>query len=569
VSNFAGSNFYQSMLRLSETVQLAEDQRLSLTTSGAAGFTTQEAAILSDGIPFDTFDQQAWLSAEGGTRAAFASALTSFGGEFSACLAELAKVINPTGTSTGGVPATAPKDVLPQLYLFMANAAAAPNTAGFASPPLVNSRNLTRGSPSAGGSNVGTGTLYRLNVDRFGYPLEGGFAETVTYLCTADNQTGTLPGQEQFTVSGQPFRDALTWFAPGYGSGLALPAGVSGVTGDTTTALIQNPSFSQASGTNFTSLVLNGWTQTSGLATALGLDTTNFYRACALEGATPASLEAQSSFAITQQIAPNNTAGQLALTAYLSRLAWDGSLGTWSGSMTVAVGSKSWSASSGASGWQVLLPTLDKNLWAQNFEQAGLAVTITVTIASGTWRGDDFCWSPFTNVGGSLVWAGGGRTNWIVNDTFAVVDSEPSPPSKTQNWLRLSFPQFFLPSAVLPAAPVTAATLATGSSGATVTAGAHVGYVTFVNATAESALGPASAIYVSDGAHHIAWSSIPTGPGGTTKRGLYRTKANSVGVAGTPYLVAYINDNSTTTFDDSVADASLLYLSASVADPTN
>jgi len=59
----AQSTFWQSMLRVTETVQLAEDQRLSLTGSGAATFLTQEAVILSDGLPFDSFDSQAYDSA--------------------------------------------------------------------------------------------------------------------------------------------------------------------------------------------------------------------------------------------------------------------------------------------------------------------------------------------------------------------------------------------------------------------------------------------------------------------------------------------------------------------------
>jgi len=574
------ATFWQSGLRLSEAVQLVEDQRLSLVSSSAEGFLTQEAVILSDGIPLDTFDANAFNQGETSVRAQFSAALASASAMFAPIFTELGKVINQTGsgaassTSTG-VPPTAATSVIPLLYQFMANSNTTPNTAGFASAPLVQSRNLTRGTATAASGNVGNGAIYRLTVDRFGFPIENDFAETVTFQVTADNQTGTLPGQEQFLVQGQPFRDALTWFAAGYGSGLVAPGGLTGVTGDTTTALIQNPSFSQFSGTAAAPTAITSWTFTAGSVSDVQVDQVNYYRACAIEGSSPASLEFTASATITQQIAPNNTAGQLALTAYLERLAWNGSIGSWSGSMTVTVGTKSVSVSSGASGWQLLLRTLNKNLWAQNFEEAGLAVTIAVTVVSGTARIDDFCWSAFTSVGGKLFWAGGGSTNWIVNDSFQAVDSEPSTPSKVQNWIRLMFPGYWLPSAVLPAAPVAAATLANSGSGTTVTNGGHVGYVTFVTAAGESALGPASNIAQTVSGNSISWTGIPTGPGGTTARGIYRTRALTGGVGSAsaasaqPYLVAYIANNSATTYTDSVADGSLTLQPGTIGDPVN
>lgn len=564
-----GANFWQCGVRLQETVKLAEDQRLSLVSSGAAGFVTQEAVILGDGIPLDPFDAAAYNQGEALARGAASNFLTSFAAPMAPIFTELAKVINPTGTSATGIPAVAPAAVLPNLYLFMGNALAAPNTAGFASAPVVNSRNITRGSISAGGSNVGSGTIYRLTVDRFGYPLEGDYAEKVQFICTADNQSGTLPGQEQFSGFGQPFRDALSWYASNFGSGLTAPGGLVGVTGDTTVNLIQNPSFSASSGTGGTSdFVLTGWTRSSGLAASMSLDTSNYYRACSLEGSTPASLKLTASVTLTQQIAPNNTAGNLALTAYLNQIAWNGSIGTWSGSFTVQVGSKSWSVSSGASGWQTLRPSLDKNLWLPNFDTAALAVTITATVTSGYLLLDDFCWAPFTDIGGKLFWAVGGATKWIVNDNYSFTDTEPASPSKVQNWIRLMFPGFFLPSIVVPTAPASAATLVQSATAGAVTAGAHVGYVTFVTAVGESGLGPASTLVVVDGTKKIDWSSIPLGGVGVTSRGLYRTKANSSGVAGTPYLVAYIADNVTTTYADNTADASLVYLPGTIPDPS-
>lgn len=559
----SGATFFQSFSRIQETVQLAEDQRLSLTSTTATGYVTQEAAILSDGVPLDVFDAPAYDNGLASSRALASAFLTSFGGELGPCFTELSKVIG--NVSATGAPQTDPAAIFPVLYRFMAT-----NGGSFASTPLVNSRNLTRGTPSYGGSNVGNGLLKRLNVDQYGYSLEGGFAQTLTLLCGADNQSGTLIGQEQFSVQGQPFRDALTWYQAGYGSGvnLATGSGLAGITGDNTQALVQNPSFASSSGTGATSsFALTGWTQTSGLAASMSLDTTHFYRACSIENP-PASLKATASVTITQTLSSNN--GSLQNFAYLSQLAVNFSQFSGTGSVTVQIGSKSWTVSSGVSGWNLLLPSLDKNLWFQNFDTASLAVTITITVSGGTAiLVDDFCWAPFTIVDGSLYWPIGGATAWLVGDTITVVDTEPSPPSKVQNWIRLMFPGFFLPSAVLPTAPATAATLAQSATAGVVTAGTHVGYVTYVTAVAESGIGLASNILTVDGSHKIDWTSIPTGPGGTTARRIYRTKAGGVIGSSTPYLVGTISDNSTTTFADNAADAALTAQPGSYPDPAN
>jgi hypothetical protein len=556
------ATFFQVMQRLQETVQVAEDQRLSFVSSSATGYLTQETVILSDGIPFDVFDGPAYSNALQNSRGFLSSYLTSFGGELSPCLTELSKVIG--NVSATGAPQTNPTQIFPVLYLFMAK-----NLGSFETPPLVNSRNLTRGTPSYGGSNVGNGLLKRLNVDQYGYPLEGGFAETLTMLCGSDNQGGAngavLIGQEQFSVQGQPFRDALTWYSTNYGSGLnlAVGSGLNGVTGNDTQALIQNPSFASSSGTSFTSsFALTGWTQTSGLAASMGLDTTNYYRACSIENP-PAALEATASVTITQTLASNN--GSLANFAYLSQLAVDFSIHSGTGSVTVQIGSKSWTVSSGVSGWNLLLPTLDKNLWFQNFNVAALAVTITITVTGGTGINvDDFCWKAFTNVGGALYWLIGGSTAWLVGDTITVVDSEPSPPSKVQNWIRLMFPGYFLPSAVLPAAP-TVPTLALVAAGS-MTVGVHSVATTNNNGTNESAPSPVAKA-LTTGANLEITVTPATGPGGTTKRGVYVTTVTD---PNTLYFVGYIANNTPgATLNITGADGTYTAQAGSYGDPAN
>lgn len=557
------ATFWQSMIRVQETVQLAEDQRLSLASTAVTGFIGQEAVILADGVPLDAFDASAYNQSEVATRGLASNFLQSFGGPISACFVELAKVVTPAGTQSG-IPQTDPTQIIPLLYQFMALNNASSTI--FASAPLVESRALTYSTPTYGSGNAGNGTLYRLTVDAYGFNLEGGFADTLTAICIADAQSGTIVGQERFAVQGQPFRDALTWFGSGYGSG--AQASWVGITADTTQPLVQNSSFSQSTGTGATSdFALTGWTQASGLAASMSLNTTTYYRAAQIEGTTPASLAVTATISITQLLSSN--AGALAIAAYLSRLAVNFQSAT--GSVTVAIGSKSWTVNSGVAGWNLLLPTRDKNLWFQNFNTASLAVTITVTVTGGTGAilVDDFCWAPMTPTEGTLYWLIGGATAWRFNDQIFSATSEPSPPKKVQNWIRLMFPGYFLPSGAVPAAPVTAAVLAASATAGAITAGAHKGYVTYVSAAGESGLGPASNIVVVDGTKKIDWSSIPTGPGGTTKRRLYRTKANEVGVASQPWYVDEVADNTTTTYADNDADAALLLYPGTTGDPVN
>ena len=101
------------------------------------------------------------------------------------------------------------------------------------------------------------------------------------------------------------------------------------------------------------------------------------------------------------------------------------------------------------------------------------------------------------------------------------------------------------------AAPATAPTL-TISSGTGLT-GDYYGKVTYIAADgAESDLSVASnKVTITDNV--IYWSNIPTGPAGTMQRKLYRTRADG----SIYYLLATLDDNTTTTYTDTVADSSL------------
>jgi hypothetical protein len=146
------------------------------------------------------------------------------------------------------------------------------------------------------------------------------------------------------------------------------------------------------------------------------------------------------------------------------------------------------------------------------------------------------------------------RFSWQFNDLgdvqskFAFNYSTNGGASFTTVTVISSNPYFDVPPLLSPPG---AATLAAGSTGSP--NGAYRTVVTFLSALGETSAGTEADITVSS--KQINWSNLPIGPAGTIGRRLYRTVAG--GAAGTEKLVTTINDNSTTSFTDNVADGSL------------
>lgn len=98
-----------------------------------------------------------------------------------------------------------------------------------------------------------------------------------------------------------------------------------------------------------------------------------------------------------------------------------------------------------------------------------------------------------------------------------------------------------------------------GTGAGNVDNGVHYYKITFVSQAGETGPGAASdGVTVADKTVNgkVALSSIALGPTGTTARKIYRTIAADP-VTGTYKLVATISDNTTTIYEDNVADASL------------
>lgn len=162
------------------------------------------------------------------------------------------------------------------------------------------------------------------------------------------------------------------------------------------------------------------------------------------------------------------------------------------------------------------------------------------------------------------TWYGNGNTvtrfDYVTPSLFDVM-------VENSTVLRKSGLEFALPNASFnnPAQAAPAAlTAGAPSSGGSCTAGTHTWkYTNVISANPASATGPfteslpsaVSAMQTCTGGNGtVALSVIAAGPTGTTARKVYRTLANDTS---NYYLLTTINDNSTTTFNDTVADASL------------
>lgn len=98
--------------------------------------------------------------------------------------------------------------------------------------------------------------------------------------------------------------------------------------------------------------------------------------------------------------------------------------------------------------------------------------------------------------------------------------------------------------------PSSAPTLADGGAGSLT--GTYLGKVTYVNDDGAESNPSSASGSLSITSKQISWT-IPTGPTGTAKRRLYRTKAGGAAY----YYVTEIADNTTTTYTDTTADSAL------------
>ena len=290
-----------------------------------------------------------------------------------------------------------------------------------------NDRNWTRGAASAGGGNVGTGTVARLTVDWEGYNIQGGHVETKTLECSRDQNLGVLKGAEMFEVRGEDrSKDLLDYQGSGIRAEIyCMHAGVG-----TGGSYAQNSSFDSAFVGSDTAKV-PGWT-IGGTAGNVTYDSTDSFcpapgssvNACVVIAAAAGVTE------LTQLLTVKNIDALGERTPWMMEVAYKKSSAGATGTLNLKMGSKTTAldlSTVGDTNWHVLQFTIDKNVYYRNWKQDAPDLEIEVdTLSAGTLKLDAFKFAPWTRIDWAWLWVSGGATAFLQRDSFTIADSGPA-----------------------------------------------------------------------------------------------------------------------------------------------
>lgn len=283
-----------------------------------------------------------------------------------------------------------------------------------------NDRNLTvAATGSAGGSNVGNGTLSVLAVDWEGYNLQCPTAETKTWECVRDQNLGQLKGNEVFQVRGQDrSKDWLDWT----GSGILTTAYAMHAGSGTGGSVLRNSSWDSAfSGTGTDKIP--GWT-IAGTASKITADTSNTYRA-APGASTSQALAFENDAAATNQVYQALSSTRISAlgerTPWQCQVAYKHSAGSITGTLNVKLGNQTLAVdlSGATTAWQIASLPYDKNLYYRNWKEDAPDIEVeVVNLSAGTLYVDDLIFAPLTLVDGLWWWLVGGSTAFLQRDLF-------------------------------------------------------------------------------------------------------------------------------------------------------
>lgn len=314
----------------------------------------------------------------------------------------------------------------------------------------VNSAEFTFGSPSAGGSNVGTGSMVRLTVDENGFDLEGWWPDTYTATCEQDARQTGLAHVERWRIKGTASsEDPLARAGSGLDSGP-----IEGVNGTITRRYVRNPSFNvfggaAVVGTPAAPDTLDGWSGYSSLSNfEIDLDIT--YRP--IPGDTlSASIRFTTNETLEQDLVAVGGARLDSDVPYYVDVAVY-RRDECDGTLTVALGGVSRAVTMSTltdDAWTVirLVTTDGEDCWPKNFNANGLKLSFTLASrTTGSLHLDDITFAPFTRIGGgrdgrrgrgsmgTYVVFRGGVTPWVKGDVYTATDTAGGTRAVNQHW---------------------------------------------------------------------------------------------------------------------------------------
>ena len=284
----------------------------------------------------------------------------------------------------------------------------------------VQSRVFTYGSPSAGGSNVGTTQIIRLNKDEYNFDIESQYPDSKRALCIADHNVQGSKGQELWQIKGgASFRDDIKR------SGSGQEAIIQGASADD--SLLSNASWSSFDSASSPTTITD-WTSTTTISSSLcTFDSTNYFRAAPSDGSTPYAINVKLSTTLSQKLTVRGTKLRND-RPYLLAVAWNRSVGSASGTLTLRMGSKFATVTVAAqSGWQITTvpSTVGQGQWYRNFAEDDLDIAIEWSRTSGDLLIDDVLFIegvPFDNSFYWIIPSSAAYTAPRVNDEFTWTD---------------------------------------------------------------------------------------------------------------------------------------------------
>ncbi len=320
----------------------------------------------------------------------------------------------------------------------------------------IKTRDITFGSPVAGGGNVGDGELLRLNIDSDGEPIEAVFVETKTFIISkekgADANTGTRRNREKFEVRGENLEDDEIQRT---GSGLDTTLTLV----DAAQSIVQNAGFDLIEGSEPLPSGIPSW------VSSVTVDSTNYtFESGAGKIFQPRInlVETRRSLnikALTATLTQRFDLRQKTISAtqpFMMQLAINRSEFSGDGTITIKLGTATASVVLAAQvGHFILRLAIGSDSWPVNFNENEIDVEISRTGGTtGSVLIDDLIVVPFTKLvepggGGSWYVMVGGQTPFLLEDIFTAADVFATSDSVIQQWLWRGY-GLWLPSDAAP-----------------------------------------------------------------------------------------------------------------------
>lgn len=292
----------------------------------------------------------------------------------------------------------------------------------------VKSRNITYATGSAGGSNVGNGSISRCTTDENGYKLEGCRVETKKLKCVASQVTGAQKHAEQFDLYGENSSiDWLDWVNHGSGRRRTIFSHHAGA-GDGG-SLLRNCAFQDYLAGGSTTTMFPGWTL--GDTADFDVDASIVYRGIpgssenVTGGVTVRSLKFADNGTCSQKLADAGVDVDR-YTPYFLRVMLRRQ-SSCDGTFTLRLGSKT--ATQDVSSltndtWTEVLIAVGQNNWPSQWEEDNADISLELASrTTGTLLAGDVLFAPFDYFDGTYWFIRGGSTAWLLDDTYSFADT--------------------------------------------------------------------------------------------------------------------------------------------------